>query len=112
MDLKAYHNALYMGFSEREAQRIGEEAWEDNILMEIHAKRNRRDQEPELPMCDVCGKCRAVAVANDKYVCSEECCYRAEEIICGICGKKYAVTVTNGVYVCSEECDHKARENR
>ena len=30
MDLRAYHNALNQGFSESEASRIGDDAWENN----------------------------------------------------------------------------------
>jgi len=30
MDLNAYHNAINNGFSEREAEKIGEDAWEEN----------------------------------------------------------------------------------
>jgi len=41
MDLKAYHNALNQGFSEREAERIGEDAFEDAQLM------SRKHQEPD-----------------------------------------------------------------
>jgi hypothetical protein len=41
MDLKAYHNALDCGFSERESERIGEDAFEDTQLMD------RKQQEPD-----------------------------------------------------------------
>ena len=36
MDLYAYHDALNRGFSEREATRIGEDAYEESRAMAIH----------------------------------------------------------------------------
>jgi len=41
MDLKAYHHALNQGFSERDATRIGDDAFEDARFM------NRQRQEPD-----------------------------------------------------------------
>jgi len=41
MDIRAYHNALNRGFSEKEAEKIGEEAWEKAQFM------NRKHQEPD-----------------------------------------------------------------
>ena len=39
MDLYAYHDALNRGFSEREATRIGEAAYEESMAMAIHISR-------------------------------------------------------------------------
>ncbi len=69
MYLDAYHNALSLGFSEREAERIADDAWEEDCL--IRAKDNRVNEE--LPVCDICGEFKSVCVANGFYVCSEEC---------------------------------------
>lgn len=41
MDVNAYHNALNQGFSEREAERIGDDAYENAQFM------NRKHQEPD-----------------------------------------------------------------
>lgn len=68
MDLNAYHHALHLGFSEREATRIGEDAWEESR----HAQAQRRP-EPEAPRCDICCEYPAVTGVNGYGVCSETC---------------------------------------
>ena len=47
MDLPAYHRALNLGFSESEASRIGDDAWENN------RQQPTCDSEPEPDYCDV-----------------------------------------------------------
>ena len=47
MDLHAYHNALNQGFSESEASRIGDDAWENN------RQQPTCDPEPEPDYYDV-----------------------------------------------------------
>lgn len=47
MDLRAYHNALNQGFSESEASRIGDDAWENN------RQQPTCDPEPEPDYYDV-----------------------------------------------------------
>lgn len=47
MDLRAYHNALNQGFSESEASRIGDDAWENN------RQQPTCDPEPEPDHYDV-----------------------------------------------------------
>lgn len=47
MDLHAYHRALNLGFSESEASRIGDDAWENN------RQQPTRDPEPEPDYYDV-----------------------------------------------------------
>lgn len=47
MDLRAYHHALNLGFSESESSRIGDDAWENN------RQQPTCDPEPEPDYYDV-----------------------------------------------------------
>ncbi len=69
MDLNAYHRALDLGFSEHEAAKIGEDAWENAAASERHYE----PEYPDAPMCDICGKSRSVTGSNGYAVCSKEC---------------------------------------
>ena len=75
MDLDAYQRALYQGFSERDATRIGEDAWESNQI--YAARMNTMAQGQYFPMCEICGLAPAVTGANGYGVCSEACCHIA-----------------------------------
>lgn len=70
MDMNAYHRALMQGFSEREAARIGEDAYEDGILS---SRRRQYEPEPEPPLCGICGEFPSVADSAGYGVCSEAC---------------------------------------
>ena len=69
MNLRAYHTAIMQGFSERESEKIGEDAWEDEML----SRRNEQRQPDEAPACDICANNIAVTGANGYGVCSEKC---------------------------------------
>ena len=45
MDLRAYHNALNQGFSESEASRIGDDAWENNRQQPTCDPQDRQQHE-------------------------------------------------------------------
>lgn len=75
MDLHAYQDAINRGFSEREAVRIGEDAWEDSQM-----ERQQRVRHDDRTTCDICKKDEAVTGCNGYAVCSEECCNKAMEM--------------------------------
>jgi hypothetical protein len=70
MDLHEYHRALNLGFSERDAVRMGEDRAEE-IMIEESRKRRQPDQQYEIP-CDICGA-PARAGSDGLNVCSREC---------------------------------------
>lgn len=74
MNLDAYQDAINRGFSEREAVRIGEDAWEDECLQGLHHSR-----PDDRITCDICKKAEAVTGSNGYAVCSESCCNKAME---------------------------------
>lgn len=69
MDYRAYEKALMLGYSEKEATRIGEDAFFDAL----RNKREQREPEPQAPVCDICGEADAVTTENGYCVCSEKC---------------------------------------
>jgi hypothetical protein len=75
MNLNAYQDAINRGFSEREAVRIGEDAWEDDQM-----ESQRRVRPDDRITCDICKKAEAVTGSNGYAVCSEACCYKAMEM--------------------------------
>jgi hypothetical protein len=75
MNLDAYQDAINRGFSEREAVRIGEDAWEDAQM-----ERQQRIRPDDRITCDICKKYEAVTGSNGYAVCSEECCNKAMEM--------------------------------
>lgn len=70
MDYRAYENALMLGFSEREAVTIGEDAYLDN-------RNADRRQDDRVPVCDICGENDAATKSNGYFVCSAECDHAA-----------------------------------
>ncbi len=75
MNLNAYQDAINRGFSEREAVKIGEDAWEDEQM-----ERSQRHQPDERIACDICKKDEAVTGSNGYAVCSESCSNKAMEM--------------------------------
>lgn len=71
MDLNAYHHAINLGFTDREATKIGEDAFEDALYS---IGRHRHVKKNTAPICDICGEYLSVTGANGYSVCSEECC--------------------------------------
>ena len=96
MDHDAYHRALDHGFSEREATRIGEDAWEDSLM---NPRPYDRWEDHCFPMCDICGEHTAITGSNGYGVCSEHCSIKAESMkpggVCPACGDG-----------CGTPCDH------
>lgn len=72
MDYRAYEKAIMQGFSEREAERIGEDAYFDNI-----ESRHYQNERIPVPLCDICGAANAVTTENNYFVCSEICDHEA-----------------------------------
>jgi hypothetical protein len=68
MNLNAYQDAINRGFSEREAERIGEDAWEDEQM-----ERRQRFRPDDRITCSICKKEEACTGANGYAVCSEHC---------------------------------------
>ncbi len=52
MDFDAYHRALNQGFSESDATRIGEDAWEDDRYRQ---REDDLEPEPDADPCENCG---------------------------------------------------------
>ena len=75
MNLDAYQDAINRGFSEREAVRIGEDAWEDEQIEKQH-----RARPDDRITCDICKRDEAVTGSNGYAVCSEACCNKAMEM--------------------------------
>lgn len=75
MNLNSYQDAINRGFSEREAVRIGEDAWEyDQMEMQ------QRFRPDDRITCDICNGAEAVTGSNGYAVCSETCCNKAMEM--------------------------------
>ncbi len=75
MNLNAYQDAINRGFSEHEAVKIGEDAWEDEQM-----EKSQRHQPDERVTCDICKKDEAVTGSNGYAVCSEACSNKAMEM--------------------------------
>lgn len=76
MDYRAYEKALMLGYSEREATRIGEDAFFDNARLLSQQEARGSDRVP-IPLCDICGEADAVTTENGYFVCSEKCDHEA-----------------------------------
>lgn len=79
MDLRAYHHALNLGFSESESSRIGDDAWENN------RQQPTCDPEPEPDYYDV------LVAENTRLLATIERLREALESIAG--GEIYPVQV-------------------
>jgi hypothetical protein len=72
--LKEYHRMLDLGYSEREADRIADEAAFEEMLLAGSQQYRPYDN---VPSCDICGEGDAVTATNGWFVCSEDCHHQA-----------------------------------
>ena len=68
--LREYHRMLDLGYSEREADRIADEAAFEEMLLAGNTHYRPYDA---VPICDICGEADAVTTTNNWFVCSEAC---------------------------------------
>jgi hypothetical protein len=112
MNVGAYHRALCQGFSEKESVKIGEEAWEDDM---IRRKDERKEPERIEPIVERF-KCQQAQDCKDNGIdCSKRCpkhpCYVKD---CNTCEHSDVCPITERMdqIRCCRTCKYWKTERR